>query len=126
MTPASCSPPNASFWPGSAIALVGFGVVVERFGLVLRMVSNQPLSASQRGFSLGLGVTLLLLGAGVPVVTALQFRAVVRGLGEKEIPRGYSTTGPLDHWTTGPTLACGSTSCPPSWRSHWHCFVSGT
>ena len=46
-----------------AIALMGFGFVVERFGLFLRMVSNQPLSLSQRGFSLWLGVTLLLLGA---------------------------------------------------------------
>ncbi len=68
---------------------MGFGFVVERFGLFLRMVSNQPLSAAQRGFSLWLGVSLLLIGAGVAVVSALQFRTVVRGLGEKEIPRGY-------------------------------------
>lgn len=47
------------------------------------MVSNQPLSLSQRGFSLWLGVTLLLPGAGVSVVSALQFRTVRRGLGEK-------------------------------------------
>lgn len=36
-------------------------------------------------------MALLLLGAGVAVVAALQFRTVVRGLGEKEIPRGYWT-----------------------------------
>jgi putative membrane protein len=69
----------------------GFGFVVERFGLFLRMVSNQPLSASQRGFSLWLGVGLLLLSAGVSVISAMQFRKVMRGLGEKEIPRGYWT-----------------------------------
>jgi putative membrane protein len=55
------------------------------------MVGNLPLSPSQRGFSLWLGVALLLIGAGVAVVSALQFRLVVRGLGEKEIPRGYWT-----------------------------------
>lgn len=65
--------------------------MVERFGLFLRMVSNQPLSASQRGFSLWLGVGLLLLGAGVSVISAMQFRTIMRGLGEKEIPRGYWT-----------------------------------
>lgn len=70
---------------------MGFGLVVERFGLFLRLVSNQPLSPSQRGSSLRLGVTLLLLAAGVSVVSALQFRTVLRGLGEKEIPRGYWT-----------------------------------
>jgi len=76
-------------WQRTAIALMGFGFVVERFGLFLRMVSNQPPSLSQRGFSLWLGVALLVLGAGVVVVSALQFRTVVRTLGEKEIPRGY-------------------------------------
>jgi len=76
-------------WQRSAIALMGFGFVVERFGLLLRMVSNQPLSASQRGFSLWLGVGLLLIGATAAVVSALQFRSVVRSLGEREIPRGY-------------------------------------
>jgi len=29
-------------WQRTAIALMGFGFVVERFGLFLRMVSNQP------------------------------------------------------------------------------------
>ena len=61
----------------------------QRTAIALRMVSNQPLSLSQRGFSLWLGVALLVLGAGVVVVSALQFRTVVRTLGEKEIPRGY-------------------------------------
>jgi putative membrane protein len=78
-------------WQRTSIALMGFGFVVERFGLFLRMVSNQPLTLSQRGFSLWLGVGLLLIGAAVAVVSALQFRTVVRGLGEKEIPRGYRT-----------------------------------
>jgi putative membrane protein len=70
---------------------MGFGFVVERFGLFLQMVGGQPLSASQRTFSLWLGVALLLIGAVMAVVSALQFRSVVRHLGEKEIPRGYWT-----------------------------------
>ena len=77
-------------WQRTAIALMGFGFVVERFGLFLRMVSGQSLSPSQRGFSLWLGVGCSCrrrgggdLGAAVP--------HVVRGLGEKEIPRGYWT-----------------------------------
>jgi putative membrane protein len=78
-------------WQRTSIALMGFGFVVERFGLFLRMVSAQPLSLSQRGFSLCLGVSLLLIGGGVAVISALQFRTVVRGLGEKEVPRGYWT-----------------------------------
>lgn len=37
-------------------------------------------------------VSLLVIGASVSVVSALQFRTVLRGLGEKEIPRGYWTS----------------------------------
>lgn len=76
-------------WQRTAIALMGFGFVVERFGLFLRMASHNPLSASQRGFSLWVGVGLLMIGAGVAVTSALQYRTVVRGLGENELPRGY-------------------------------------
>ncbi|WP_428421704.1 YidH family protein [Methylibium sp.] len=78
-------------WQRTAIALMGFGFVVERFGLFLRMVTGQPLSLPQRLFSLGLGVGMLSMGAAVCVIAALQFSAVVRGLGEAEIPRGYWT-----------------------------------
>jgi putative membrane protein len=31
------------------------------------------------------------MGAAVSVLSALQFRSVLRGLGEKEVPRGYWT-----------------------------------
>ena len=55
-------------WQRTAIALMGFGFVVERFGLFLRMVTNQPLSPSQRGFSLWLGVSLLVIAAGAPIM----------------------------------------------------------
>lgn len=78
-------------WQRTAIALMGFGFVIERFGLFLRMVAAQPLSAPQRGFSLWMGIILLLIGGAVAVVSALQFRRVVRGLGTQEIPRNYWT-----------------------------------
>jgi putative membrane protein len=78
-------------WQRTSIALMGFGFVVERFGLLLRIVGNQPLSMSQRGFSLWLGVSLLAIGAAAAVISALQFRTVVRGLAEQEIPSGYWT-----------------------------------
>lgn len=76
-------------WQRTALSLMGFGFVVERFGLFLRLVGHQPMSSSQRGFSLWLGVGLLMMGAGVAVISALQFRTFLRSLGEQEIPRGY-------------------------------------
>jgi putative membrane protein len=76
-------------WQRTAVALMGFGFVVERFGLFLRMVTGQPLTVTQRGFSLWLGVALILFGTAGAVSSAIQFRRVLRSLSPEEIPRGY-------------------------------------
>jgi putative membrane protein len=78
-------------WQRSAIALMGFGFVVERFGLFLQMVAHMPPSQSHRGFSLGLGVVLLLLGAAVALISARQFRQVAKNLDPVVVPPGYWT-----------------------------------
>ena|SRR5258708_40062407 len=78
-------------WQRNAIALMGFGFVVERFGLFLQMVAHQSLSVSQRSFSLGLGILLLLLGATVALISARQFRQVVKELDPAVVPPGYWT-----------------------------------
>lgn len=78
-------------WQRSAIALMGFGFVVERFGLFLQMVAHQPESGAQRSFSLGTGVLLLILGAVVALISARQFRQVANNLEPTVIPPGYWT-----------------------------------
>jgi putative membrane protein len=72
-------------WQRNAIALMGFGFVVERFGLFLQMYSHDQLAGSQRWFSLGLGVSLLVLGAIVAVVSARHFSNIARSL---QVPPG--------------------------------------
>ena len=78
-------------WQRSAIALMGFGFVVERFGLFLQMLAHEPETQSQRGFSLGLGVLLLFLGAAVALISARQFRQVAKNLDPAVVPPGYWT-----------------------------------
>src|SRR5258708_25324192 len=78
-------------WQRSAIALMGFGFVVERFGLFLQMVAHLPESGSQRGVSLALGVLLLLLGAAVALVSARQFPHVVKDLDSVGVAPGSCT-----------------------------------
>ena len=67
-------------WQRTAIALMGLGFVIERFGLFLQMVLHEPLSGPQRNFSLGLGVLLLVLGAIVALISARQYRQLVKVL----------------------------------------------
>jgi putative membrane protein len=78
-------------WQRSAIALMGFGFVVERFGLFLQMMAHQPAMGPQRGFSLGFGVLLLFLGAAVALISARQFRQVAKNLDPGVVPPGYWT-----------------------------------
>lgn len=78
-------------WQRSAIALMGFGFVVERFGLFLQMAAHQSESSAQRSFSLSAGVLLLVLGAAVALVSARQFRKVAKSLDPTVVPPGYWT-----------------------------------
>jgi putative membrane protein len=78
-------------WQRTAIALMGFGFVVERFGLFLQMVMHESDGGSQRTFSLGLGVVLLILGAIVALISARQFRQVTKALAPAVVPPGYWT-----------------------------------
>ncbi len=78
-------------WQRTAIALMGFGFVVERFGLFLQLVAHQSVSNSQRSFSLAAGVLLLLLGAAVALISARQFRQVAKNLDPSVVPPGYWT-----------------------------------
>jgi putative membrane protein len=78
-------------WQRSAIALMGFGFVVERFGLFLQMVAHQSESGAQRSFSLGFGVLLLVLAAAVALISARQFRTVAKNLDPAVVPPGYWT-----------------------------------
>jgi putative membrane protein len=78
-------------WQRSAIALMGFGFVVERFGLFLQLAGHQLQSNSQRSFSLTLGVILLILGAAVALISARQFHQVAKNLDPAVVPPGYWT-----------------------------------
>jgi putative membrane protein len=78
-------------WQRSAIALLGFGFVVERFGLFLEMQTHGEMFGGQRNFSLLLGVALMLLGALVALVSARQFHQFAKNIEPSVIPPGYWT-----------------------------------
>ncbi len=78
-------------WQRTSIALMGFGFVVERFGLFLQLVAHQAESSGQRIFSLAAGVLLLLLGGAVALISARQFRQFAKNLDPSVVPPGYWT-----------------------------------
>ena len=82
-------------WNRTAIALMGFGFLVERFGLFLRLVMSQQTEPLHRGASLIIGVAFILLGVAVLLLSVRQYRKVVSTLGAGEIPDGYWVKAPV-------------------------------
>lgn len=75
-------------WVRTGLALMGFGFVVARFGLFLRELSVAEHAASgpvrPTGWSLGVGVTLVLLGVLISTLAALEYRTVIGRIDRNE------------------------------------------
>lgn len=81
-------------WNRTAIALMGFGFLVERFGLFLHVVTRQA-EPLHHGISLFIGVSFILLGVAMLLLSVRQFRKVTATLGAGEIPDGYWVNAPV-------------------------------
>jgi putative membrane protein len=76
-------------WTRTALATMGFGFVVARFGLYLRMLADHPIDPAQRLASTAIGVGLVLLGVVASGVSAAQYGRFLRTLPAHDRPRNY-------------------------------------
>jgi putative membrane protein len=80
-------------WFRTALAMMGFGFVVARFGLFLRQLAEiRNVEAPQGRFSLSIGVGLVALGVVTTILAAVRHQRVVRHLTRGE-PIGNSRMG---------------------------------
>jgi putative membrane protein len=80
-------------WLRTGLAVMGLGFVVARFGLFLRLLSQQAqpgLGQSQSGASAVLGVLFVLMGAIAILVSTAQHRRYVATLSPTDLPTSYS------------------------------------
>jgi putative membrane protein len=82
-------------WNRTAIALMGFGFLVERFGLFLHVTLNRQNEPLHRDLTLIMGVAFILLGVLLLLLSVRQYRRVVATLGAGEIPEGYWVNAPV-------------------------------
>jgi putative membrane protein len=76
-------------WTRTGITLMGFGFVIERFGLFLHMFMTIEGKQWQRDASFWVGICFILLGAIVEFSSVMQYRSVLKTLKPIEIPEGY-------------------------------------
>lgn len=77
-------------WNRTGLTLMAFGFVMERFGLFLHMLRDDPGHAG-RDFSFWIGVAFIALALAAIVFSVVQFRRVLRTLKPAEIPARYCT-----------------------------------
>jgi putative membrane protein len=68
-------------WVRTSLALMGFGFVVARFGLFLREITPAA-QAHGVGFSLPIGIALIVLGIVVVVSSTFRYRRYIRSIDE--------------------------------------------
>ena len=90
-------------WQRTAIALMGLGFVIERFGLFMRVMGvGSSVPAGHLSLSLVFGVMFLLCGATVSFLSAFQFSRFLRHLSASEIPLQYAVwLGPVNNYVVG-------------------------
>jgi putative membrane protein len=77
-------------WNRTALALMAFGFAIERFGLFMYMMNPGLAASPTRSASLWLGISLVLLGSLLAVLSAKQYRQVLLTLKPAEIPDRYA------------------------------------
>lgn len=69
---------------------MGFGFVIERFGLFLEIIGKEDIKIFQRHISFFVGVAFILLGTFTSIYSILQHKRILSALRPAEIPAGYN------------------------------------
>ena len=77
-------------WNRTGLTLMAFGFVLERFGLFLHVLRQDPGHAG-RDLSFWIGIAFIALALVVIGFSIVQFRRVLKTLKPIEIPARYST-----------------------------------
>jgi inner membrane protein YidH len=75
-------------WNRTCLAMMGFGFVIERFGLFLRLMDPLHSHEPRSGASFWVGMALMLFSSTLACLSTISFRTVVRQLTPHQIPSG--------------------------------------
>jgi putative membrane protein len=79
-------------WIRTGIAFMGFGFVVARFGLFLReiaLTNNMTVAQHNNGFSMPVGVALIVAGILVNLIAAIRHHRYIKALDRGQFRQAY-------------------------------------
>ncbi|MBX3235844.1 MAG: DUF202 domain-containing protein [Nitrospiraceae bacterium] len=77
-------------WSRTSLALLAFGFVIERAGLLLKILAPQQGRLGSETLTFWLGVGFIALGTFAALYSSRQYLAVLKTLAPAEIPAGYT------------------------------------
>ncbi len=77
-------------WNRTSIALIAFGFVIERSGMLIRLLSSEPTEKSAHLVTVIIGLMFILIGAGVAVFSSRQYARLLASLKPSDFPDGYA------------------------------------
>lgn len=78
-------------WNRTSLALIAFGFLVERTGLLLSALAPDHVHASGMVLTFWLGFAFVLLGAVSAIYSSHQYAVFLKTLNPAEFPEGYGT-----------------------------------
>lgn len=76
-------------WNRTSLALIAFGFLVERAGLLLNAIAPSQAHAASMVLTFWLGLAFIALGALSAVYSSRQYAAILKTLSPAEFPGGY-------------------------------------
>jgi putative membrane protein len=76
-------------WCRTSITVMVFGFVVERFGLLAKMLLPKGAEIIERDISFWIGLVFILFGVTLSFVSTMQYLRVLKTLRKGEVPEGY-------------------------------------
>lgn len=73
-------------WNRTCLAMMGFGFVIERFGLFLRLIDPSRAHDAHSGASFWVGLALMVFSSTLAFLSTLSFQDMVRDLPGSKIP----------------------------------------
>lgn len=77
-------------WNRTSLALIAFGFLVERAGILIRVLTPDSADAEAVKLIFWVGIGLMALGAFTAAYSSKQYLSVLKRLAPKQFPEGYN------------------------------------
>lgn len=76
-------------WNRTSLTLIAFGFLVERSGLLMRLLGQEAMHPERTQITFWIGAAFIMLGAAAALFSSWQYAVVLKTLHPAEFPENY-------------------------------------